>query len=47
MGTHKEPEEIPTKRPHQNIEEFDSKYITYKADGIKELFEDILEELKN
>lgn len=31
----------------QNIEEFDSKYVTYKADGIKELFEDILEVLKN
>lgn len=31
----------------QNIEEFDSKYVTYKADGIKELFEDILKVLKN
>lgn len=31
----------------QNIEDFHSKYITYKADGIKELFEDILEVLKN
>lgn len=31
----------------QNIKEFDCEYVTYKADGIKELFEDILEELKN